>query len=168
MFAILLTLTISAFGQNCQNPSLQTLNFFVVSNSNTQVVGPDMLSQGQAVHCWVSPAWTASIPGATWIWDRFTVSNPSIQQTVYYKVQFFIPGVPSAGTLRIAADDIYTVTVNGQNPGCAGASFSAGTERNCNVYPYLVAGMNTAQFTATNTGGGPAGLLYKFDLWAKV
>jgi hypothetical protein len=158
----------SVSSQNCQDPSLQTLNFFVVSNRYTQVVGPDMLSQGQAVHCWVHPAWTASIPGATWIWDRFTVSNPGIQQTVYYKVQFYIPGVPSAGTLRIAADDIYTVTVNGQGVGCIGASFTAGSERQCNVYPYLVAGMNTAQFSVTNTGGGPAGLLYKFDLEAKV
>lgn len=159
---------------NCQDPSLQTLNFFVVSNSFTQVVGPDMLSQGQAVSCYTPSTWNAQIPGATWIWDKYLVSNPSISQTVYFKVQFYIPGVPSGGILQVAADDYLTVTVNGLSVGCDGAGFTISAQKTCNVLPYLIAGMNTAQFSVRNNGGAsspysnPAGLLYKFNLQARV
>ena len=74
-----------------------------------------------------------------------------------------IPGVPLAGTLRIASDDSSNVNINGENPGCQGASFKAGTERNCSLLPYLVTGLNTVLFSVSNIGG-VAGLLYSIEI----
>ena len=80
-----------------------------------------------------------------------------------FKTYIGIPGVPLAGTLRIACDDICSVTINGQNSGCQGASFSPGTEKNCSLLPFLVSGINTVLFSVTNKGGA-AGLLYLIEI----
>ena len=84
-----------------------------------------------------------------------------------FKTQIGIPGVPLAGTLRIACDNLCSATINGQNPGCQGASYYPGSEKNCNLLPFLVTGVNTVLFSVTNQGG-PAGLLYLIEIISTI
>ena len=122
-----------------------------------------MTTESNAIHCQTHFLYTANIPGATWIWDRYSVSSPNPWQTVKFKNYIGIPGVPLAGTLLMASDNNSSATINGQASGCQGASYSAGTEKKCNILPLLVSGINSAEFIVTNQGGD-AGLLYSIEI----
>jgi hypothetical protein len=127
-----------------------------------------------AVLAWIHPAWDAVISGASWIWatnPTVTVSNTDV--TKVFTKTFPIVGTPTSGTLQIAADNNYSVKVNGnvvpvtfdQN------NFQSGTQDSYNVGAFLVSGSNTLEVTVTNWGVGqstnpeenPAGLLYKLS-----
>jgi hypothetical protein len=149
----------------CQEPPLRSFNFTIVSNYFTQLISSDMTSLGQAVHCWVHPAWTASVPGATWIWD--TYKDGDSYRQLKFQAQFYIPGVPTDGNLRLAADNDFSVMFNGQDIGCAGSGFSAGSEKDCSVFSYLVTGLNTLIISVFNWGG-PGSLIYRLDVTADV
>ena len=167
MIAFILKLSLYAYAQNCQNSLPTNFTFFIVSNSNTFAKGPDMPIEGNAVHCQTDPAWIANIPGATWIWDRYSVSNLNTEQIAIFRTEIAIPGVPLAVTLRIASDNNSNVTINGKNPGCQGAWFNAGSEKNCSLLPFLVSGINSVVFTVISSGG-PAGLLYSIEVITSI
>jgi hypothetical protein len=121
------------------------------------------------------PAWTASIPGASWIWATNPVVAPTndADLTKVFTKTFTIPGTPTAGNLMIAADNNYSVKVNGnvvpvvfdQN------NFQAETQDTYNVLPFLINGVNTIEVTATNweigqdadPSANPAGVMFKLD-----
>ena len=126
-----------------------------------------MLIESNAIPCQTHPLWSANIPGATWIWDRYSVSSPGSWQTVRFRNDFGIPGVPLAVTLTIASDNNSSLTINGQNPGCEGAAFYAGTEKTCSLLPFLVSGINSIVFIVTNQGGD-AGLLYSIEIITSI
>ena len=57
--------------------------------------------------------WTASIPGASWIWVTPYVDNPAINESSTFVKTFTISGTPTSATLDINADNSYEVFVNG-------------------------------------------------------
>ena len=156
-----------AYAQNCKNSLDSNFTYFIVSNSNTLLVGLDMQTESNAVHCETHPAWTKNIPGATWIWDRYNVSTLTTRQTLKFRSYIGIPGVPLAVTLTIACDNSCSATINGKNSGCQGASYSDGSVKKCNLLPFLVSGINTAEFIVTNYEGH-AGLLYMIEIITSI
>ena len=139
----------------------------IISDSNTLYTSTDNSNEIKAIECQVDPGWTAQIAGAKWIWDTYSLSTSKLWKTLVFKNRFAIPGIPSAATLRIASDNNSSVTINGNDAGCSGASFGKGYEKDCNILPYLNFGMNIALFTVTNQGGS-GGLLYLIDISANV
>ncbi len=143
----------------------------VVSDNNTQVDVHDALALS-----FIHPGWTASIPGATWIWATDPVESPAndADLTKRFTRTFSIIGTPTGGTLDIAADNHYTAKVNGnllpvvfdEN------NFQLGTQDSYDISSYLVSGSNTLEIEVTNKEIGesgdpaanPAGLIYKLSL----
>ena len=161
----------------CANPNGRLLTYFVVSDTNVLVSGADVASQSNAVVTYSgNGGWSASIPGASWIWDAYAVSAPNIPQTVYFTKEFYVPGIPVSAILDVAADNSVWVILNGQAGICdtPNGSFSSSLQKRCTVTNFVVPGMNMIQFTVLNIAGGssyqgnPAGLLFKLSLQASV
>jgi uncharacterized repeat protein (TIGR01451 family) len=126
------------------------------------------------------PAWIASIPGATWIYgEALDGANSSPIGDETFTRTFTIIGTPVDSTLLIAADNYYTVSVNG-NPISTGTSatdldnFSSADTWTIPAAD-LLSGANTITITVTNPGTNPAdnstfgdpnpgGLLYQLTL----
>ncbi|GMU74416.1 MAG: hypothetical protein AMXMBFR44_6130 [Candidatus Campbellbacteria bacterium] len=83
----------------------------VVSDTTNEVVE----TGNDAVATWDDhTAWTANIPGATWIWKSPFVENPTANETYTFKKTFLVEDVDTA-VLDIAADNSYEVFINGNN-----------------------------------------------------
>ncbi|HWA32328.1 MAG TPA: peptidoglycan-binding protein, partial [Candidatus Paceibacterota bacterium] len=119
----------------------------------------------------IHSAWTASIPGATWIWNEEPLADPVNDTTSVFTKTFNITGTPTGGTLDIAADNSYDVSLNGHEV-CSDnteQNYTAAGQDTCNVPAEdFITGTNTLTFTVKNwaqAGGtqqsNPAGLLYK-------
>jgi hypothetical protein len=91
-------------------------------------------------------------PKAHWIWAPRTDDN----QTVYFQKPFRMPGMPSAATLTIAADDRFEAWVNGHLV-ARGTDFHH-VERVTGLERWLTPGDNVLAVRATNAIG-PGGLL---------
>jgi len=113
--------------------------------------------------------WTALIPGATWIWSSHLVLDPSVDETVTFTRSFDLPSVPLNGSLVIAADNSYTVALNGNPIGGDNTEYNYfdGEKDTYNVLSGLHVGANTLSFTVKNWAQvgsspqlNPAGLLY--------
>ncbi len=113
-------------------------------------------------------AWTASIPGATWIWDAAQVANPLVDTTRTFVETFTITN-PTNASLMIAADNGYQVYLNGTLVVDAIAienNFQLGTQ---DTIPLMLkSGANELKVVVKNfaLGGStyasnPAGLLFK-------
>ena len=148
----------------CLHLSSASINIY--SDSNTDVVGPDMPIQAPAVPLsFISPAWT-SIPGAQWIWDAHSVTNPSLDQSSTFTRGFYLYTVLPTSTLRVAADNKLQTFVNGLSTYCNCPSCFVNPVL-CNIASALKPGWNYIVFTVINTGApgsdyasNPAGLLY--------
>jgi hypothetical protein len=142
------------------------------SDGGTQVDGHD------AVAVTPHPAWT-TIPGATWIWSDqpTTDENEQLSATVGTKEftkTFSISGTPLDSTLNIAADNTYTVSVNGHDldTGTSGTDSDNFTSADTWTIPAeFLQASNTITFTVTNqekpegyTGPNPAGLIFKLTV----
>ncbi len=123
------------------------------------------------------PAWTASIPGASWIWTTNPVENPTNDGdlTKVFVQHFTIVGTPTGGTLDVAADNSYSVKVNGNVVPVVfdQDNFQSSTQDSYNIGAFLVSGVNTIEFTVTNwesteqsadPAANPAGLMYKVSV----
>jgi hypothetical protein len=134
--------------------------------------------EGQQVHT----GWTASIPGAQWIWGENPVNTPESDLTESFFDVFTVTGTPTGGTLDIATDNTYEAYLNGEKigestgglSGTDGNNFQIGTQ---DVIPteiialHLVSGQNTLEIHVKNVAEGgstaisnPAGLLYKLTV----
>ncbi len=145
----------------------------LVSDSSTMVAGTssvaidnDTVTAGNQV-----PApYTASIPGATWIWDDAQNDGATATGTRTFTKEFvWSSDATSTATLMIAADNSYTVTLNGTPVASSSddINFTAATQDSYNITSALVNGTNTLAISVTNADNGgdnPAGLLYKLDL----
>ena len=160
----------------CANPNGRTLVFYVVSDTNNNVSGPDMLTGGKAVVTTGNGGWTASVPGASWIWDIAQVSIPSVNQQSFFINEFYIPGIPISGILLAAGDNTVITTVNNAPIICA-ISNTWNKAVSCDVSIYLLPGMNVIGFAVTNSGSAgavpgpgvnPAGIIYKLTITASV
>ncbi len=125
-------------------------------------------------------AWTASIPGASWIW-----ASPADAGTEMFDKGFTFPGVVTSATLDIAADNTYGVTLNGNAVGsdASEVNFTLGGQDNYSVSTAsFVAGTNMLEATVNNltlaagdgaatvapSGENPAGLMYKLVVNSEV
>ena len=157
----------------CLDSSSSSNTFHLLSGTSTLVTGPDMSSYGPAKAVYTVSGWTASIPGATWIWDNNKVSSPTKDQTCNFYDSFFVTGAVHEAVLHYAADNHAYVYVNGVNIGCdkSNGSFTSSTQVKCTVTKYLKTGLNYFQFSVTNAGSNgstystnPGGLLYKLSV----
>ena len=160
-------------------------DFTIVSNTQTTFSGDD--GAGNAVNLTFQHAgWTADLDGghvggppndgandgSFWIWATQGPSNANVNQTNTFTRTFNVNGPVIGATLYIAADNFYTVTLNGNPVGSEQVSnnnFSSVTEDTYVVAPAsFVQGLNTLVVVATNQAGGggdptfnPAGILFK-------
>lgn len=132
----------------------------------------------------IHDAWAAgtnAIPGASWIWGEDPVVDPTIATTETFTRTFSITGTPTGGSITIAADNDYAVSVNGTAicadgaQGTDGAGDSFGSPDTCTIPAnVLVTGSNTLSITVTNWAvpgstfeSNPAGLRYKLHYSAQ-
>lgn len=149
----------------------------VVSNNDTKLDNPGDTPDTFAVV--LSPthlAWDADVDGssdsAKWIWSENPVlpADTLVDTTKTFIKNFNIPGTPIGGTLNIAADNFYTVWVNGTQVGAELVdenNFQIGTQDSYDVSSLLVSGSNEIKIEATNKGvdgsspeSNPAGLMF--------
>src|SRR3989338_4061744 len=164
MSAILLVGVQTALADNvsppceCTNPVTETF----VSDLTTNVVGDS--SAAVAVH----PAWTASIPGATWIWKSGATAH---NEVVVFEQNFTIVGTVLSAQLDIATDNSYAVFIDGVP--IAGdvnsVNFTLATQDTYNLTTNVTPGNHTLRIEVKNVGtynqsSNPAGLLYKFEV----
>ncbi len=107
----------------CSHKALSgvTGSLALVSDGQTTVGG------APAVATWNGhPSWTASIPGATWIWSSAEVVNPTVDTTAVLTRSFGIPAGASnlTGSLVISADNSYSCTLNGKPVGADATEFN--------------------------------------------
>ncbi len=121
------------------------------------------------------PSWTASVPGATWIWESFFVADPVGETTRTFEETFIVTNTDTA-SLTVAADNSYKVFVNDVEVGGDSSeyNFFSGNEDFYDLAPYIVDGENTFRMEVKNwaQGGGtaesnPAGALYKIVITAE-
>ncbi len=120
-----------------------------------------------------NPAWTTALATGTakWIWSSVTVLNPGQTETATFTKYFNVDVVPAGATLRIAADNSYTASLNGTPLSCDGSGILNFSSIDTCSAP-VVAGINTLTFTATNAGvpgetnpaANPAGLTYELQI----
>jgi len=119
-----------------------------------------------------NPAWTASIPGAIWIWSVDPVANPLVNETSTFTRTFSLSGTVTSGALDMAADNSFSVSLNGHALAADPGEFNYTTTKHYVVDPaWFVVGTNTLTFTVTNFGlaastyqTNPAGLLYELSI----
>lgn len=143
----------------------------VVSDTTNEVVETGL----DAFETWDDhTAWTANIPGATWIWKSPFVENPTANETYTFKKTFLVEDVDTA-TLDVAADNSYEVFINGVSiyADANENNFAAGTQdSDIDVSGDLIeGGLNSIEVRVRNwaQGGGtaqsnPAGALYKLTV----
>src|SRR3989338_5972197 len=117
-----------------------------------------------------NPRWTASIPGATWVWKTFFVENPVTGESATFEKTFNITNTIISPELIVAADNSYKVFINDVVVG-GGSEETNYFNENKDIYnttSYLSVGENKITFEVKNwpqTNGtpehNPAGLLYK-------
>src|SRR3989344_6859689 len=142
----------------CTNPVTET----TFSDLTTTVVGDSPTAV--AVHS----AWTASIPGATWIWKSgATAAN----ETVAFEQNFTVVGTVLSAQLDIATDNSYKVFIDNVQVATDPAvnNFQVGTQDAHNLTLAVTPGNHTLRIEVKNVGtynvnSNPAGLLYKFEI----
>ena len=146
----------------------------IVSDANTLANGPDTSGSWKAAVPTYdgNPLWTADIPGATWIWDNYTVSSPTTNQLVQFKRTFSVPGNVVSASLAIATDNNGTFSINSKtDPSWVTSTTSYSAATNFNVTSEVMNGNNIFTANVLNIGQAgtdaeqnPAGLLYNITI----
>jgi len=143
----------------------------VIGSDTTTLEGGDASYLVTFVHS----SWTAFIDGVSWIWGDAAIVDPEGTETQVFTKSFWLDSAPvTDATLQIAADNSYSVTLNG-DPIVSDASednYTSAGQDTINVpAASLQAGANTLVITVTNLpmeGGteetNPAGLKYKLTI----
>ena len=140
----------------------------IVSDETNTVVG-----DGNAVAIVAHPAWTASIPGATWIWKAGPTAPDEV---VAFEKSFTVTGTTVlSATLDIATDNSYAVFIDGAPVAsdAADINFTLATQDTHNLTAFVTTGVHTLRVEVKNVGAydagsNPAGLLYKFVVESKT
>lgn len=135
-----------------------------------------MLGENPAeILTFIHDAWTATISDASWIWSTDPVELAAETDEVEtFTKTFQVTGTPTSASLMIAADNFYSVDLNGEFL-CADAgevNFSLAGQDTCVIdVSDLDNGTNTLEFTVTNkhlegetANSNPAGLMYKLEI----
>lgn len=180
-FISLIGLSLGTFSTESLAASLgsQTVDLYyrVVSGASTYAVGPDLVNGGPAVPTYnKNSGWTASVPGATWVWDAAQVSSPTTSQTVTFTDYFIIPCAVVSASLVVASDNSLTTTINGTPVTCPNNSLGTyGAAVTCDISQFISSGVNTIQFVVQNIGfagatylTNPAGIIYSINIHGTV
>src|SRR3989344_4271413 len=129
--------------------------------------GTNKIGGGNAIPVATSSAWTASIPGATWIWQASsTVPNA----VVAFEKSFTVVGTVLSAQLSVAADNSYKVFIDNVQVAAdpAATNFTLATQDAYDLTANVTPGTHTLRIEVTNNGVfgalNPAGLLYKFEI----
>ncbi len=158
-------------GDACEIPVATTCTVEIVSNTSTFVEesGSNAVSVPLPVH----PAWTAAIPGATWIWGDDQIEATTSDETYTFQNRFGFEGKVTSATLYVASDNGHTASLNNVTDYTGPSSFNS-------VQTYVLAtssveqGNNELLVSVTNTGpqgnisGNPAGALYRLVIEGEV
>jgi len=173
---IFVAIVLVAQSQTCTTscPTGATINF-VSEASTTLVTGPKTMVQAPAVlNIDIHTAWTATIPGASWISDEPKISaNLAPLDTFRYYTRFInLPCSPTSAILRYASDNSVKTFINGQYvDACSSAAEkNFGASRSCDVKIHLTVGNNVISGAVRNwiqprgsPESNPAGLMYRLD-----
>ena len=117
---------------------------------------------------WEHPLWTDELTSGEWIWDA-TV-EPTNGETVTFTKTFFVDNAPTGATLKVAVDNRYTATLNGNPLTCDGTGENNFTVADTCAAP-VVSGLNTLTFVVTNdpyattdAHTNPSGLIYELTI----
>jgi hypothetical protein len=153
-------------GDNPVDPCT-TSQISVISGTSDKIGGS--LAPAVPVQTPLNSAWTAAIPtGAIWIWSASTVAHPTQDETFTFIKKFSVSGTASATQLVLAADNTYSVSLNGHLIGSSNAERNFITDTTYTVDPsFFYNGMNTLVFTIKNlalanatSAQNPAGVVY--------
>lgn len=129
--------------------------------------GTNKIGGGNAIPVATSSAWTASIPGATWIWQASsTVPNA----VVAFEKSFTVVGTVLSAQLSIASDNSYKVFIDGVQVAAdaSATNFTLATQDVHDLTANVTPGVHTLRIEVTNNGVfsslNPAGLLYSFEI----
>lgn len=129
-----------------------------------------MAGTNPAVATYVHPAWTASIPGATWIWESAIVADGEATTTVSFTKSFTVMDEINSATLNVAADNSYVVYVNG-TPVASSTATTYNAPDTIDLSAYVIEGANTLRIDVTNDAmagasgtDNPAGLLFGLNV----
>jgi len=116
--------------------------------------------------------WSASIPGATWVWGTSPV-DPLLDQNFTFKRTFYWSGTVDTATLQIAADNLYWVYLNGNLIATSPNDQTFLTAQAIDLAGSgIQEGTNTLEIKAENIPNtanptdNPAGLLYKLSIYS--
>lgn len=120
----------------------------------------------------VHPAWTASIPGATWIWEADGPVDPGNDEYMTFVRTFSWSGTASGATLDIASDNSHEAYLNGVLVGADASedNFRSTTQDSYDVLSALQVGQNELKIVVKNWAGNsdptrnPAGLMYRLSI----
>ena len=125
------------------------------------------------------PVWVASIIDsvAKWIWGSASDSpiDPVIDETQTFTKTFVWSGAPGTAILTLAADNGYSVKLNGTTVGGDAGEFNySSTDTIVDLTDNVIQGVNTLEIAVTNEANGatslniqdgnPAGLLYDLTI----
>lgn len=143
-----------------ENPTPKTCS--IVSDETTLVNGI------ASTLTWVHPNWTKELTAGKWIWDSSV--EPTIGETATFTKAFNVDNAPTGATLKVAADNRYTVTLNGNPLACDGTGEYNYSSTDTCAAP-VVSGVNTLTFVVTNDPYGtsdvqvnPSGLIYELTI----
>ncbi|MBD3389183.1 MAG: hypothetical protein GF416_08820 [Candidatus Altiarchaeales archaeon] len=119
----------------------------------------------------IHTAWTANIPGATWVWSEDPISDTTVEVEEEFTRTFYVMNDLDSAILDIAADNSYEVYVNG-DLACddqTEKNFNLAGQDQCDLTSYMdLDAENTVTFKVKNWAvpgstytSNPAGLLYK-------
>lgn len=157
---------IVATSLTCSEPETPEPCQVTLFSDTTNTVAEKGGANAQALS-FVHSAWTADIPGATWIWGDNPVADPTNETTQTFQKVFGWSGGVAEAKIKVAADNDFELYVNGTLVGSdnSGWSFSGALEYD--IASYIVQGNNTIEIKVTNwewptvdAQTNPAGLLY--------
>lgn len=120
----------------------------IVSDADTLFSTNGLDNWLPSVIAWDHGSWP-QISGAEWIWESYQVDAPRAGDTIYFKRDFSIVGVPTSATLKITADNEFYATINGMpDPEFFNNNWAVINEYN--VLDYVKDGANTLNITGTN------------------
>jgi len=161
-------------GVDCETCSVE-----IKSDATNEVVaknGLPVTPYNASALSFIHPAWTASVPGATWIWEANPVSQADTNNNVTYTFRktftWFGPISGATINLAVASDNSYVVYLNGTQVGAdASENNFASADTIVNIDDNIVQGTNILEvvvknkaLAGSNPASNPAGLLYKLTI----
>src|SRR3989344_4692516 len=117
-------LKVDHLAQTYNGVDCKTCSVEIKSDTTNQVVaknGLPVTPYNASALSFIHPAWTASVPEATWIWEANPVSQVDTNNNVNYTFRktftWFGPISGATINLAVASDNSYVVSLNGTQVG---------------------------------------------------